>query len=68
MIKELLNPILQVFTKEYKEETKYQIFMEKHKNMFKLIDNSEPIEDKINRLKNKNFHSNFKQTIAYSNK
>ena len=65
MIKELLNPILQVFTKEYKKETEYQIFMEKHKNIFKLNDDSEPIEDKINRLKNKNFHSNFKQTITY---
>lgn len=46
-----LKKILEVFTKEYREETKYQIFMEKHKDMFRLNDNAEPVEDKIERLK-----------------
>lgn len=66
MIKELINPILQVFTKEYKEETEYQIFMEKHKDMFRLNDNAEPIDNIVDRLKKKNFQSNFKVTINYS--
>jgi hypothetical protein len=66
MIKEFLHPILQVFTKEYREETEYQIFMEKHKDMFRLNDNAEPIDNIIDRLKKKNFQSNFTVTINYS--
>ena len=48
MIKEILN----VFTKEYREETKHMEFMQSHVNDFKLKTDSESVDDKIERLKN----------------
>lgn len=48
MIKEILN----VFTKEYREETKHMEFMQSHINDFKLKTDSESVDDKIERLKN----------------
>lgn len=49
---EFLKHILEVFTKEYRQETKYREFMWKHRDIFKLNDNAEPVEQVINRLRN----------------
>lgn len=46
-----LKKILEVFSKEYREQTNYEVFMEQYKKSFKLNDNAEPIENKIKRLK-----------------
>jgi hypothetical protein len=55
-----MNKILEVFTKQYKEETKYQIFMEKNVDRIKLQSNNYDVEERIQRLKNKNLKSNFR--------
>ena len=46
-----LKKILEVFSKEYREQTNYEVFMGQHRESFKLNDNAEPIENKIERLK-----------------
>jgi hypothetical protein len=56
----MLEKILEVFSKEYKEETKYLEFLEKNKNIFKLNDDSEDINLKIKRLSDKELKSDFK--------
>ena len=47
-----MNKILKVFTKEYKEETKNEEFMEKNIDQFKLKSyNHESVDEKVKRLK-----------------
>ena len=47
-----MNKILKVFTKEYKEETKNEEFMEKNIDQFKLKNyNHESVDEKVKRLK-----------------
>lgn len=54
-----MNPILYVFTKEYKEEVEYFEFLKKIKPFIKLNCNSEEsIDSKIDRLRKKGFKSN----------
>lgn len=48
MIKQVMN----VFTNEYREETKYFELKEKMAEKIKLKNQSEKIEDKMQRLKN----------------
>lgn len=55
-----MNKVLQVFTKEYKEETKYQLYLEKNINKMKFKSNNYNVEEKVKVLKMKNFNSNFK--------
>jgi hypothetical protein len=50
-IMSILSPILEVFTKEYREEAEYQEWAKKHIDYFKLNDNSEDINKKIERLR-----------------
>ena len=51
--------ILSVFSKEYKKEIEYRECMEKNVDKFKLKEESESVDEKIKRLQNINFKSNF---------
>ena len=55
----MVNKVREVFTKEYKRETRYQEFMERMVHVFELNNKSENIDDKIKRLKDKDFVSEF---------
>lgn len=46
------NPILYVFTKEYKKETEYIEFLKKHIDIFKLLPGSETEDEIMERLIN----------------
>lgn len=48
----LTNPVLNVFTKEYKNETEYIEFMKKHTDVFKIFPGSETEEEIMERLIN----------------
>lgn len=61
----MIKKILQVFTKAYKEETKYQEFIADNIDLFKLNSTSESINNKVDRLKSSKYVSNF--CIKYSN-
>lgn len=52
--------ILEVFTKDYIEETEYRDFIEKHVDSFKLKLCNYDIEKRINKLKESNYDSEFK--------
>lgn len=54
------NPILYTFTKEYREEVKYDDFMKQHVDAFKLNAGEFDVTETVNRLKAVNFESNFK--------
>lgn len=60
----MLRKVSEVFTKKYREETEYFEFMEKMLHSFKLNNQSEGVEEKIKRLSNKGFVSNFKVEIG----
>lgn len=62
--KKMLEKIREVFTEEYKKETEYQEYMKKMSNYFKLNNNSEDVEKKVERLKNKKYVSDFKVVIG----
>ena len=49
----MLSKVCEVFTKEYRKETAYQEFTAKMIQYFKLNNNSESVEDKVERLKGK---------------
>lgn len=51
--------IFEVFTKEFREETRYREFMKEMLNEFKINNKSESVEYKINRLKQIRFESEF---------
>ena len=54
----MLSKVCEVFTKEYRKETAYQEFTAKMIQYFKLNNNSESVEDKVERLKGKKYVSN----------
>ena len=54
------NPILQVFTKDYRDEIKYITFMEKNIDKIKLKSGSEDIDEKLARLKELGYESDFR--------
>lgn len=58
----MLSKVCEVFTKEYRKETAYQEFTAKIIRYFKL-NNSESVEDKVERLKGKKYVSNFWMNI-----
>lgn len=60
----MLSKVCEVFTKEYRKETEYREFMEKMCHSFKLNNKSEDVEEKVKRLADKNFISNFKIKIG----
>ena len=51
----MLSKVCEVFTKEYRKETAYQEFTAKIIRYFKLNNNSESVEDKVERLKGKKY-------------
>ena len=54
------NKVLKVFTKEYKDETLYQLLLEKNINVFKLKSNNFDVDENIKLLKKRDFNNNFK--------
>lgn len=60
----MLSKLREVFTKEYREETEYYEFMGKMFPEFKLNNKSEDVEEKVKRLKDKGFVSNFNIKIG----
>ena len=71
MSSELLNgikKILEVFSKEYKEETKYREFMKQNVDSLKQSKedsvDEESVDEKVKRLINKDYKSNFKINIG----
>ena len=62
-----LQKIKEVFTKEYKQETKYRDFVEKNVNRFKLKSEERlDLSERLKSLEDNNFQSNF-QVKADSN-
>ena len=60
----MLSKVCEVFTKEYRKETAYHEFTAKMIQYFKLNNNSESVEDKVERLKGKKYVSNFWMNIG----
>lgn len=60
----MLSKVREVFTKEYKKETEYREFMEKMLHSFELNNKSEDVEEKVKRLLDKNFVSDFKVKVG----
>lgn len=60
----MLSKVREVFTKEYREETNYREFTFNKLHCFKLKNKSESIDDKIKRLSDKEFVSNFKVNVG----
>lgn len=56
----MLGKVREVFTKKYREETNYRELAFKTLHDFKLKGTSESVENKVKRLSNKNFVSEFK--------
>ena len=60
----MLNKVREVFTKEYRKETSYREIESSMLHNFKLKNKSESVEDKIKRLSDKNFVSEFKIRVG----
>lgn len=60
----MLSKVCEVFTKEYRKETAYQEFVSKMLCCYKLNNNSESVERKVERLQKENYVSNFKINIG----
>ncbi len=56
--------VREVFTKEYREETNYREVAFRMLAKFKLKNTSESVEDKVKRLSDKNFVSEFKVSVG----
>ena len=57
----MFKKLLEVFTRQYKRDTDYYEFMESRINDFKLNDNSESVETKVERLiRNNNYEEAIK--------
>lgn len=59
----MFHKIIQVFTKEYREETAYRELAEDRIDMIRLKTPNKDI-DKIGRLRDEHFHSKFKITVG----
>ena len=59
-----IRKVLEVFSEEYKEETRYREFMESNKERVKLKSTKENIDKKIKVLSNNNFKSDFNVKIG----
>lgn len=55
----MLSKMYEVFTKDYKEETEFREFCRSSIQHFKLKTVSESVEEKVKRLSDKEFVSNF---------
>ena len=58
----MFSKILEVFTKEYRKETEYCEFMEKHADCFKFKGECESVDEIVGRLNG--FKSNFAVNIS----
>lgn len=59
----MLKKVCEVFTKEYRKETEYREFTSGMLHCFKL-NNSEDVENKVERLRKKGYESNFRIKIG----
>ena len=64
----ILSKIMEVFTKEYKEETKYQIYMEENVDKMKLANENFDADEAVERLKRKEFQNNLHVSTVENNK
>ena len=55
----MLSKVYEVFTRDYKEETEFREFTRDMLQHFKLKNTSESVEEKVKRLSDKEFVSNF---------
>lgn len=57
----MFNKIKEVFTKEYRDETKYRELLKQNINCFKFVSplKEESVDKKVKRLREKNFISKF---------
>ena len=57
----MFNKIKEVFTKEYRDETKYRELLKQNINYFKFVSplKEESVDEKVKRLREKNFISKF---------
>ena len=60
----MLSKVREVYTKEYREETNYRELAFQMLQNFRLKNTSESVEDKIKRLSDKNFVSEFKVDVG----
>ena len=60
----MLSKVREVFTKEYRKETNYREMSFNMLHNFRLKNTSERVEDKIKRLSDKNFVSEFKVNVG----
>ena len=60
----MLSKVREVFTKEYREESNYRELAFQMLQNFRLKNTSESVEDKIKRLSDKNFVSEFKVDVG----
>lgn len=60
----MLSKVREVFTKEYREETNYRELAVQMLQNFRLKNTSESVEDKIKRLSDKGFISEFKVDVG----
>ena len=59
------HPILQVFTEEYLEETRYYEFLKKNVNKIKLPSNNFDVDESVRRLRETGYQSNFHISIPF---
>ena len=64
----IFSKIKEVFTKEYKEETKFQIFMEENVDKMKLANENFDADEVTENLKRKEFQSNLHVSTLENNK
>ena len=55
----MLKDVMEVFSRDYAKETLYREKTKQAVDSFKLKNNAEAIEDKIERLRSINYKSNF---------
>lgn len=55
----MLTKIKDVFTKEYQQEIQYRAFLVQSLSYFKLKTQSEDVDTNINRLRNREFRSQY---------
>lgn len=60
----MLSKVREVFTKEYREETNYRELAFQMLRNFRLKNTSESVENKIKRLSDKDFVSEFKVDVG----
>lgn len=62
----MLRKVHEVFTKDYKEETEFRAFTHDMLQHFKLKNTNESVEEKVKRLSDKKFVSNFNIIMKFS--